>query len=341
MDAMLAILLVVVAVLVVLLWLFLQWRVVPRMDKQLEAVKDTQQRFEDRLVSQGQLAAEVKGLLHTGQQVQQQVSQSLQQTLGALHQVRASLDERRVLDDANRQSLNRLEEVLAGAASKGGAGENILHEVFQQLPQDMVLRRVRIGGGEVEYALRLTNQKLLPIDSKWGSTALLEQVERAASDQERNRLRDEVDAVVTRHVLQVEKYIDHSMTVPWAVAVVPDAAYRVIRKAHIEAQRRHVFIVSYGLAVPYLLSFFHLYLQHSRSIDMDQLASNLSDIQRTIEQMTLLLENQIERAGKMIQNAAGDYRQLLGRLRGSVSAMSTPQRPDTLEEAVYDRSETA
>jgi len=297
-----------------------------KLNGQLAGLKESHARFEERLVSQNQLAAELKGLLSAGQQAQQQVSSSLQQTLGAIEQLRSAFDERRRLDEANRQSLSRLEEIIAGTSSKGGAGENILHEVLQQLPPDMVLRRVAIGGGEVEYALRLTNRKLLPIDSKWGATSILESLEAAQDDSQRQRLRDEIDQAVVRHVLQVAKYIDPGLTVPWAVAAVPDAAFRVIRKAHIEAQRRSVFIVSYSLVVPYLLSFFNLHLQYASSIDLEQLSSHLLEIQRTIEQMALLLENSIERAGKMIQNAAVDYRQLLGSLRGSVAAMTKPQQ---------------
>lgn len=315
-----ALLLLAIGLLIALLGVLLRWRA--SVERQFAALKDSQQRAEERQLAQGEFAHEMKGWLSSSQQVQQHVSQHLQQ-------LRAAFDERRRLDEANRQSLSRLEEIIAGTASKGSAGENILHEVFQQLPQDMVVRRVRIGGGEVEYALQLTNQKLLPIDSKWGSTSLLEEFERATDEHERDRLREDIDAGVTKHVLQVEKYIDPTLTVPWAVAVIPDAAYRLVRKAHVEAQRRHVFIVSYSLAVPYLLSFFHLSMQYNRSVDLEQLATHLADIQRTVEQMTSLLENNFERAGKMIQNGAAEYRQLLGRVRGSVTAITTSREQST------------
>ena len=316
------IVLIGVVVLGCCLWFLLE----RKLTEQLGGLKESQARFEERLVLQGQLASELKGLLSAGQQHQQQVSSSVQQTLGAIQQLRSAFDERRQMDEADRKSLGHIEDIIAGTSSKGGAGENILHEVLQLLPQEMVLRRVPIGGGEVEYALRLTNQKLLPIDSKWGATSLLEGLEAAQDESQKQRLRDEVDQAVVKHVMQVEKYIDPGLTVPWAVAAVPDAAFRVVRKAHIEAQRRRVFVISYSLAVPYLLSFFNLHLQYASSIDLEQLSSHLMEIQRTIEQMALVLENSIERAGKMIQNAAADYRQLLGSMRGSVAAMTKPQQ---------------
>lgn len=321
----------VIGCLIGLLWLFIWWRLIPKIESKIDFLKESQSRFEQRLVLQSELAQELKGLLSTGQQTQQQLSTNVQQTLGALQQLRTQFDERRRVDDMNRQSLSRVEEIIAGTASKGRAGENILHEVLHQFPQEMVLRAVPIGGGEVEYALRLTNQKLLPIDSKWTATDLLQALDASQDDDQRQRLREEVDNTVMKHVIQVEKYIDPTLTVPWAVAAIPDAAYKVIRKAHIEAQRRHVFIISYGLIVPYLLSFFNLHLQYASSVDLEQLSSHLMEIQRTIEQMALVLENSIERAGKMIQNAAVDYRQLLGSLRGSVVAMTKPQQP--VEEA--------
>src|SRR5438105_1963626 len=75
-----------------------------------------------------------------------------------------------------RQSRRRLEASIAGSPARGAAGENILEEAFRHLPHEMVQRNVWVNGRVVEFGLRLPGGKLLPIDSKWPSSAALEEL---------------------------------------------------------------------------------------------------------------------------------------------------------------------
>ena len=68
-------------------------------------------------------------------------------------------------------SIRRLETVIAGTQTKGAAGENVLEVIFSKLPAEWQVRNFKIGGKSVEFALRLPNELIMPIDSKWTATS--------------------------------------------------------------------------------------------------------------------------------------------------------------------------
>ena len=75
--------------------------------------------------------------------------------------------------------------------------------------------------------------------------------------------------------------------------------------------------------MPYLLTLFNLHLQYAGSIDVENLQHYIMDIKRHLEGMEATLENNIVRAAKMISNAANEYRQTMGSIRGSLNSLQT------------------
>ena len=96
-------------------------------------------------------------------------------------------------------SIRRLEAIIAGTQSKGLAGENILEMVFAKRPAEWQVRNFRVGGRPVEFGLRLLNNLILPIDSKWAATNLLEQFVAAESISAQQELMAETDDFKGNH----------------------------------------------------------------------------------------------------------------------------------------------
>src|SRR5437588_12378244 len=109
----------------------------------------------------------------------------------------------------------------------------------------MVQRNVWVNGRVVEFGLRLPGGKLLPIDSKWPSSAALEELaDTGATAARRSQLSALVEREVERRAREVSQYIDPATTTPFGLAAVPDAAYAVCRGAFAAAHRRPVMVVS-------------------------------------------------------------------------------------------------
>jgi DNA recombination protein RmuC len=298
---------------------FLVWNLVRRAEGQAHDVAELKVRLEAGGQAQGSQAAELR--------------ERLAQTQSVVEGLRSALSARQPVEEEARASLRRLESVIAGSSTRGAAGENILEEALRHLPPEMLQRNVWVGGKVVELALRLPGGKLLPMDSKWVSTGALEQLADPAIDATRRaQLTAQVEREVERRVREVSQYIDPATTSPFALAVIPDAAYDVCRGAIVGAHKRHVMVVGYAMALPYLLTLYQLHLQFARTVDMEKLQSALIDVERHLDTLESVLENKLQRAVTMLQNAYGEGKQVSARIRASAQSvqmteMSTATSP--------------
>ena len=291
----------------------LVWSLVRRADGQVRDVAELRSRLESGGQTQENQAAELR--------------ERLTQTQSVVEGLRSALTARQPVEDEARASLRRLESVIAGSSTRGAAGENILEETLKHLPPEMLQRNVWVGGKVVELALRLPGGKLLPIDSKWVSSNALEQLAEPGLDAPRRaQLTAQVEREVERRVREVSQYIDPATTSPFVLAVIPDAAYDVCRGSIVSAHQRHVMVVGYAMALPYLLTLYQLHLQFARSVDMEKLQSALIDVERHLDTLESVLENKLQRAVTMLQNAYGEGKQVSARIRASAQSVqvSTP-----------------
>jgi DNA recombination protein RmuC len=304
---------------------FLVWNLVRRAEGQAHDVAELKVRLEAGGQAQGSQAAELR--------------ERLAQTQSVVEGLRSALSARQPVEEEARASLRRLESVIAGSSTRGAAGENILEEALRHLPPEMLQRNVWVGGKVVELALRLPGGKLLPMDSKWVSSGALEQLADPAIDATRRaQLTAQVEREVERRVREVSQYIDPATTSPFALAVIPDAAYDVCRGAIVGAHKRHVMVVGYAMALPYLLTLYQLHLQFARSVDMEKLQSALIDVERHLDTLETVLENKLQRAVTMLQNAYGEGKQVSARIRASAQSV---QMTEKLEELSTDTSPLA
>ena len=273
-----------------------------------------------------QIVQELRDSVNNGSKTGDSIHRNLETTLRAVELIRQQHEESQKRESENFQSLKRLESVIAGSKQKGIAGENILREALSIFPPDMIQTNFKIKGKEVEFGLVLSNKKVMPIDSKWPSTELLEAVSKEEDPVKLERLMHQVQKEVAKRVSEISQYLDPSTTTPWAIGAIPDSMYSLCRDAHLSAYSKNVILVSYSMLLPYLLMFFSLHLQYASSMDVENLSYYLIDIKRNIEQMREILENRIERARALLSSASDEYRQILGSFKSSISSIET-QKP--------------
>lgn len=242
--------------------------------------------------------------------------------------IKTELEVKKRLDEEMRHIVHKVENVLVGSRSRGESGENILQDAFRQFPPGMIDYNFKVRGKTVEYALILPNQKRLPIDSKWPAYELINRLSEETESSKRKELEEEVERIVIRKVKEVSEYIDPATTTGLAIAALPDAILNVCRKAYVEAFRNRILLMSYSMAISYILALYNLYLQHSRSIDIENLENYLSQIERCIEKIDEELENSISRGATMVSNAYSECKRLLGEIRGTITFLKVlPETP--------------
>jgi len=260
----------------------------------------------------------LKATVQTVEGGQRDLSLNIKETQKVLDHIKTDYEARRLIFERLRESVEKMEDTISGTKRRGEAGENILQEIFKSFPPNMITRNFRIAGKEVEFALILSDDKVVPIDSKWTAQELLRTLAQEKDKTQRLALSSKIENEISRRVSEVAQYIDPARTVSWAVAAIPDAAFSVCRRAHLDAYKKGVIVIPYCLALPYLLTLFNLHLQYAGSIDVENLQHYIMDIKRHLEKMEGMLEKSIVRGVTMINNAISEYRQDLGSIRSSL-----------------------
>jgi DNA recombination protein RmuC len=225
------------------------------------------------------------------------------------------------VEQQTAEVVKRLDAIIAGTQTKGAAGENILEHVFSKLPIDWQVRNFRVGDKYVEFGLRLPNNLVLPIDSKWTATNLLEQFASCEDIQEQQRLKNEISKAVLHKAREVRKYVDPNLTMTFGVAAVPDAVYDLCSECHAEAFKMSVVIISYSMFVPYLLLVFQTVLKTGASIDLQRLEGFLHSVQENVKSLQDELEGRLSRSITMLGNSRDEMRVQLGKVVAGLTSI--------------------
>jgi DNA recombination protein RmuC len=238
-----------------------------------------------------------------------------------LTDIQAHTRARQEVEQRTADSVRRLESIIAGTQTKGVAGENVLEAVFARLPVEWQVRNYMIGGRPVEFGLRLPNNLILPIDSKWAATNLVEQCVSATEPADQERLKREVERTVLQKAKEVRKYLDPALTVAFGVAVVPDAVHDLCLSIQADLFQMNVVLVSYSMFVPYLLLVFQTVLKTGQSVDLQKLDAYIQTVQSTIDALQDELDGRLSRAITMLGNSRDDMRAHIGKLGGGLTGL--------------------
>ncbi len=230
--------------------------------------------------------------------------------------LRSAAEARSRVEESVWEAVRRMESVVSGGGARGRAGENLLEESLSSLPAGMLVRDFAVGGRRVEFALVLPDGRRLPVDSKWTAVRELEALEGEEDHDRRRALCRRIEDEVTRRAREVEAYIDATVTTPFAVACVPDAAFAVCRKAHGDAFARRVVLVAQSTALPVLLTLYALAARYGAAGDVE---GCLAELDGLLGSMESTLENKVARATTLLQNAQDEWRTHVGKARGALA----------------------
>lgn len=260
---------------------------------------------------------------------QSAASQSLASLGTVLAEVQSQARARQELEQRTAGAIQRLEMLIAGAPGRGAAGESMLETALATLPAEWQVRDFRVGNRMVEFGLCLPNGLVLPIDSKWPATALLEELCSTDDAGKRVVLRSAIEDVVAAKAREVRKYLEPGRTTDFGLAVVPDAVYAlcggILTKVY---QEYSVIVLGHSMFVPYLLLVFQTALKTSQAVDLERLGVYLKTAQDSIKGLQEELEGRLSRAITMLDNSRSDMRALIGKvntgLMGLQASASVP-----------------
>jgi DNA recombination protein RmuC len=249
---------------------------------------------------------------------------------GTLAELRTLSQTQPGLGQQATDSIHRLERVLAGSQSKGIAGENIVEMMCSKLPPEWQVRDFSVGNKVVEFGIRLPNDLVLPIDSKWAASNLLEEFLNCEDPKEKQRIKAQIRSVVLGRASEIKKYIDPNLTSSFGIAAVPDPIYELCSEILAELLQLNVVLISYSMFQPYLLLVFQTTLKTLKAVDLKKLESYLLLAQESIKVLQEELEGRFSRALVMLDNSRADMSAHLSKLRAGLAGLqvSTRELPD-------------
>jgi DNA anti-recombination protein RmuC len=177
------------------------------------------------------------------------------------------------------------EKILSGNQSKGALGEQFVAERLSNLPHEWYQRNVILPGGTVEFALRAPNKRWIPIDSQWTNTILVNKVEKANTESQRNSFRAEVHQAINKYALTAQKYVDKEHTLGFCIVAIPDSIFNLCVDIQPDLTRHNIVLISYSLLVPYILLIVN---QHLKSIQTAESLEISQILSRTIAEIELI-----------------------------------------------------
>jgi DNA recombination protein RmuC len=247
-----------------------------------------------------------------------EIARSAQDIRGDVGEARRALAEVRAVQHARAgqmtqaaDSLRRLEAVLAGSASRGAAGENLLARSFAQLPPDLIERDVAFGSRVVEYALRLPGARLLPVDSKWSSVGALERLETCDDPLDRKRAAEQVARELRTRMRELAKYLDPERTAGIAVMAVPDAVHAAAPECLGEGWRDGIVVVPYSAALAYVLTAYRLALRYEALPQAEEIAAHAQVASECVRRAADEVEGRLSRSLVQMQNGRDALREQL------------------------------
>ncbi len=284
-------------------------------------VEKGQNQVTQGIVSLGTGLTEAKTVTSSLVEATTAIRDELSQAKTNLTELQTHTKARQEIELRTAESIRRLEAVIAGTQTKGAAGENILEVVFAKLPPEWQVRNLRVGAKTVEFGLRLPNNLILPIDSKWPATGLLEEFVACDDPDKQQKLKAEIEAAVLAKAKEVRKYIDPNVTMNFGVAAVPDSVYDLCFGIQVDVLRLNVVLVSYSMFVPYLLLVFQTILKTSQNIDLQKLDAYLKSAQESIKAVQDELEGRFPKAITMLNNSRDEMSAHLSRVAGGLTSL--------------------
>jgi len=249
----------------------------------------------------------------------------------AVDEIKTTLKIEKDLREKEQSAIMQIQRILTNTSQLGKTGEAIIGEALKHFPQNMIEHNFKVGSSVVEFGLKFLDGKVMPIDSKFRATSLVNSLDKIEDTDERKKIIESIDKEVVSHVMDVgRKYIDPKKTLPFAIAAIPDSVYALCTKAHAEARKYKVVLMPYSMAIPYLLTVYELRIQYSRSINIEKVENALTAMDIELEKADDVITDSFYRGLTMIKNGVSKIEEIIGRVKHHIAfAKETPN--DELE----------
>ncbi|MBI4392877.1 MAG: DNA recombination protein RmuC [Euryarchaeota archaeon] len=261
----------------------------------------------------------------------------LQERTGALPRVEAALKSLEIGVGALPAMASKVDEIHAtftDTTVKGKIGEAAVEAVLSRLPTDLWERQYPLGGGTVDFIVRMPNGLMLPIDAKMSGSELVGDLvaaigrsnseNGAGAEEARLVARDlarDIGARLYSQAEKIRKYTKEATGVlPVVLEAVPGPVFDSVgHSVKSDCSKIGVEVVSYDMLLP-LISV--LRSQNTHDVESIQRATaSVERVRRSFEKIDEILVNKVGKARTMLANAQAEIEAELTNARSALAGM--------------------
>ncbi len=256
---------------------------------------------------------------------------SVRQLLERLERLRAQWEEdRREKDkkaEAQTELVRKVAGVLLGSKSAGLLGENIVAEQMKKLLPNWIVTNFKLGNQTVEFALKLFDGRIIPIDSKVVAVDKLRRLSETTDEEAKKKLAQEINRDLEKKVKEVARYLDPPRTYHKAIMAVPEAAYELLDlKVQEAAFRSNLYLTPYSMLAPLLLTILEIERKSQATLSQQQVEAFLSNLRKDLYELRGLLDDSVAKGSKMISNAYDKSTLLVERILSRLAALEASEK---------------
>jgi len=167
----------------------------------------------------------------------------------------------------------------------GKGGEKAVEEILSLLPPNLLVRNLKMGSSEVEFAFALKNGKYLPIDSKVVSPEILSK-EKLSEEEIKDLIKK-----IKKRAKEIVVYTKDEKSVGFAVMTFPDRIYDFVKtKLLEELEKDKIILVPYGLLLSFLMFVFFFWERFGQVVEASDFAEVLVKLEKGFYEMEKDLE---------------------------------------------------
>ncbi len=277
---------------------------------QSEAIRDLERRLTDLMINQlKEIRNNVDG---TSQVMHQQISSFTRETI----QIREQLNQLQ----EEVKGISSFQEIFRTPKLRGEWGEASLEHILSEyFPKELYIQNFTFSSGEtVEFALKLPNKKLLPIDAKFFSDNFEKMLETQKDEEkiffQKKFIQDvkfNIDKIASKYILPSENTVDYALMYIPAEAIFHHIMFNLREENLGEyARRKKVILTSPNTIYLTLRTIQHWFKDTQISKRAQEILQRLERIQKDAK--TLI--DDFRKLGNHLKNASSSYESSKNRL---------------------------
>ncbi|MBI2667633.1 DNA recombination protein RmuC [Candidatus Woesearchaeota archaeon] len=146
------------------------------------------------------------------------------------------------------KELTNFTRLISGTKKSGNIGENMLKEVLHPfIKSGKIMTNLHIDNKVVEFAWKITNNKFVPIDSKFPDIIdLYKDYFEAKEEKEQQKYKREIINKLRKSIDEAKKYKNKRNTTDKVIIAIPDAIFELIPEINSDFESTGVIVCGYS-----------------------------------------------------------------------------------------------